>query len=74
VITVFVLMIFTGLGDEEKLYSDKMIFRSLIDCQWYAARMVRVYGNYGYTRPGTEKITAYCLPVEMAEDTEERLY
>ena len=51
-------MIFTGLGDEEKLYSDKMIFRSLVDCQWYAARMVRVYGNYGYTRPGTEKITA----------------
>ena len=73
-ITVFVLMIFTGLGDKEKLYSDKMIFRSLIDCQWYAARIVNVYGNYGYTRPGTEKITAYCLPVEMAEDTEERLY
>ena len=73
-ITVFVLMIFTGLGDEEKLYCDKMIFRSLVDCQWYAARMVRVYGNYGYTRPGTEKITAFCLPVEMAEDTEERLY
>ena len=73
-ITVFVLMIFTGLGDEEKLYSDKMIFRSLIDCQWYAARIVNVYGNYSYTRPGTEKITAFCLPVEMAEDTEERLY
>jgi hypothetical protein len=74
VITVFVLMIFTGLGDKEKLYSDKMIFRSLVDCQWYAARIVNVYGNYGYTRPGTEKITAYCLPVEIAEDTEERLY
>jgi hypothetical protein len=51
-----------------------MIFRSLVDCQWYAARIVNVYGNYGYTRPGTEKITAYCLPVEIAEDTEERLY
>ena len=73
-ITVFVLMIFTGLGDKEKLYSDKMIFRSLIDCQWYAARIVNVYGNYGYTRPGTEKITAYCLPLEIPKDTEERLY
>jgi hypothetical protein len=51
-----------------------MIFRSLIDCQWYAARIVNVYGNYGYTRAGTEKITAYCLPREIPEDTNERLY
>jgi len=74
VITVFVLMVYIGLGENEKLHSDKMIFRSLVDCQWYAARMVRVYGNYGYTRAGTEKITAYCLPREIPEDTNERLY
>jgi len=74
VITVFVLMVFIGLGDNEKLHSDKMIFRSLVDCQWYAARIVNVYGNYGYTRPGTEKITAYCLPKELREGSGERLY
>ena len=73
-ITVFVLMVFIGLGENQKLHSDKMIFRSLVDCQWYAARMVRVFGNYGYTRAGTEKITAYCLPREIQEGTNERLY
>ena len=73
-ITVFVLMVYIGLGENQKLHSDKMIFRSLVDCQWYAKRIVKVYGNYGSTRAGTQKITAYCLPKELREGSGERLY
>ena len=73
-LTVFVLTVYMGLGEDKKLIHDKMLFRSLVDCQWYAARVVKTYGNYEFYRAGTDKITAYCLPVEIPENSERRLY
>tara|TARA_R100000234_G_scaffold85801_1_gene54708 strand:+ start:1543 stop:1767 length:225 start_codon:yes stop_codon:yes gene_type:complete len=73
-LTVFVLTVYMGLGDDKRLIHDKMLFRSLVDCQWYAARVVKTYGNYEFYRAGTDKITAYCLPLEIPDDTDQRLY
>ena len=73
-LTVFVLTVYLGLGEDKKLIHDKMLFRSLVDCQWYAARIVKTYGNYEFYRAGTDKITAYCLPLEIPDDTDQRLY
>ena len=73
-LTVFVLTVYMGLGEDKKLIHDKMRFRSLVDCQWYAARVVKTYGNYEFYRAGTDKITAYCLPVEIPENSDRRLY
>lgn len=73
-LTVFVLSVYLGLGENKKLIHDKMLFESLIDCQWYASRIVKTYGNYEFYRAGTDKITAYCLPVEIPNNTDQRLY
>jgi len=73
-LTVFVLTVYMGLGEDKKLIHDKMLFESLIDCQWYASRIVKTYGNYDFYRAGTDKITAYCLPVEIPNNTDQRLY
>jgi len=73
-LTVFVLTVYMGLGEDKKLIHDKMLFESLIDCQWYASRIVKTYGNYEFYRAGTDKITAYCLPLEIPDDTDQRLY
>ena len=73
-LTVFVLTVYMGLGDDKRLIHDKMLFRSLVDCQWYAARVVKTYGNYEFYRAGTDKITAYCLPVEIPDNSDRRLY
>ena len=73
-LTVFVLSVYLGLGEDKKLIHDKMLFESLIDCQWYASRIVKTYGNYEFYRAGTEKITAYCMPIEIPKNTDQRLY
>ena len=73
-LTVFVLTVYMGLGEDKTLIHDKMLFRSLVDCQWYAARVVKTYGNYEFYRAGTDKITAYCLPVEIPNNSDRRLY
>lgn len=73
-LTVFVLTVYMGLSEDKKLIHDKMLFRSLVDCQWYAARVVKTYGNYEFYRAGTDKITAFCLPIEIPKNTDQRLY
>lgn len=72
-ITVFTLFVYMGLGEDRKLFHKEMLFESLVDCQWYASRIVKTYGNYGTYRAGTDKITAYCLPKEIQRGSA-RLY
>lgn len=62
-ITVFVLMLYIG----DKLESDKMIFRSVNTCNWYAAQLVKRYGNYRYYDhiPKDKRATSYCVPREV---------
>jgi len=71
VITVFVLMLYIG----DNLESNKMIFRSVKTCNWYASELVKRYGNYRhYDRvPSDKKATAYCIPREV-DPSKTRIY
>ena len=51
-IHVFLLFVYMGLGDDKRLKSNDMYFRSVDDCVYYAQRLAKQGNN----------ITAYCLP------------
>ena len=55
-----------------KVQSQDMYFRSVIDCNFYAAEITKRYGNYGQYRsvPSEHKATAYCKPVMVPESKE----
>ncbi len=61
-IHAFLLFVFVGIGEEKRLVSNDMHFRSVDDCVYYAQRL---------HKQGQE-ITAYCLPKLVDEDT--RIY
>ncbi len=58
-IHVFLLFVFVGLGEEQRLKSNDMYFRSVDDCMYFAQRLHKQ----------GQKITAYCLPVMVDKDT-----
>ena len=47
-----------------------MFFRGIETCNWYAAKIVKRYGNYSYyyAVPQEHKATAYCKPVWVSKD------
>lgn len=49
-----------------------MYFRNINDCNYFAARITKRYGNYKYTDfvPEKHRATAYCKPVYIPETTE----
>ena len=58
-IHAFLLFVFVGIGEDKRLKSNDMYFRSVDDCVYFAQRLHK----QGKT------ITAYCLPVVIAKDT-----
>ena len=58
-IHVFVLVIL--LGDVPQR-GEPMYFRNINDCNYFASRVVKRYGNYSYSDlvPEKHKATAYC--------------
>ena len=58
-IHVFLLFVFVGLGEEKRLISNDMYFRSVDDCVYFAQRLHKQGQN----------ITAYCLPKVVDENT-----
>ena len=58
-IHVFLLFVFVGLGEEQRLKINDMYFRSVDDCVYFAQRLHKQ----------GQKITAYCLPVMVDKDT-----
>ena len=58
-IHVFLLFVYVGMGEEKKLVSNDMFFRSVDDCVYFAQRLHKQGQN----------ITAYCLPKLVDENT-----
>jgi len=58
----FLLFVFLGVGEDKRLVSNDMYFADVNDCVYFAQRLHKQ----------GEKITAYCLPKMVDEDT--RLY
>ncbi len=48
-----------------------MYFKNINDCNYFAARVVKRYGNYNYSSlvPEQHKATAYCKPVWIKRET-----
>ena len=49
-----------------------MYFRNINDCNYFASKIVKRYGNYGssYLVPKEHRATAYCKPVYISKETE----
>jgi len=58
-IHVFLLFVFVGFGEDQRLKSNDMYFRSVDDCVYFAQRLHKQ----------GQKITAYCLPVMVDKET-----
>ncbi len=58
-IHVFLLFVYVGFGENERLISKDMYFRDLNECVWYAQKLHKQ----------GQKITAYCLPKLVNEAT-----
>ena len=58
-IHAFLLFVYVGVGDSERLISKDMYFRNLNECVWYAQKLHKQ----------GRKITAYCLPKLVDKDT-----
>lgn len=63
-IVAFSLIMFTGVGDARREVVTNLVFHSVVDCQWYAKRLARQYGNYKYVDlvDPRDRITTYCVP------------
>jgi hypothetical protein len=63
-IHVFLLMVYLGVGEDRRLISDNMYFRSVSDCNFFASEVTKRYGNYeyGYYLDPRDRVTAYCVP------------
>lgn len=59
------------LGDVEQRMVP-MYFRNINDCNYYASRIVKRYGNYKSSDwlPDKHRATSYCKPVYIPETTE----
>ena len=61
---VFLLLVYLGLGDDRRLVSGDMYFRSITDCNYFASEASKRWGSYGsidWIDP-RDRVTAYCLP------------
>ena len=68
-IRVFLLLVYLGVGDERRLVSDDMYFKSVKECNFYASELSKRYGNYGYIdrMDKKDRVTAYCVPKYIKE-------
>jgi hypothetical protein len=61
---VFLLLVYLGVGEDRVRISNDMYFRSILDCNFYAAQVSKRYGNYSHTdwMDSRDRVTAYCVP------------
>lgn len=72
-IHVFLLMVYLGTGDDRRLVSNTMYFRSVTSCNFFASQVTKRYGNFMYQDylDSRDRATAYCVPVHVKEDSVE---
>jgi len=61
----FLLVILLG---DVRQPGQPMYFRNINDCNYFAERVVKKYGNY-YDLPKNHIVTAYCKPVWISAET-----
>lgn len=68
-IHAFLLIVLIGGVDVNR--KTPMFFRNINDCLYFAKQSAKQYGNYefSYLIPEKHRVTAYCKPVYIREDT-----
>ena len=63
-IDAFLLLVYLGTGDFRKLESGDMHFQSITECNYFASRVSKRYGNYTSSQyiDQKDRVTAYCVP------------
>ena len=66
---VFLLLVYLGTGDSRQLVSGDMYFWSIDDCNYFASRLAKRYGNYRYSDylDPKDRVTSYCVPKYLKE-------
>lgn len=61
---VFLLLVYLGVGDSRNLVSNDMYFRSIVECNFFAAEIARRYGTYSSLDAidPRDRTTVYCIP------------
>ena len=74
-IHAFLLMLYLGTGEHRTLESADMYFYDVNDCNYFAAKLARRYGNYRYAQyiDPKDRATAYCVP-KYVNPTNVRIY
>jgi len=68
---VFLLLVYLGTGDSRQLISNDMYFWDVNDCNYFASKLAKRYGNYQYNSymDPKDRVTAYCVPKYLKRDT-----
>jgi len=74
-LTVFLLVMFLGTGDERREVKTNLRFYSVTECNFFARELARRYGNYQTIErmDHRDRVTTYCVPQEIDPD-ELRVY
>lgn len=61
---VFLLLVYLGVGDERYLASNDMYFRSILECNFFAAEIAKRYGTHSSLDAidRRDRATVYCIP------------
>jgi len=61
---VFLLLVYLGIRDDRNLVSNDMYFRSITECNFFAAEIAKRYGTHTSLDAidGRDRATVYCIP------------
>ena len=66
-IDVFLLLVYLGVGEDRRMESNKMHFRDLNECNYFASQLSKRYGTYRHRGAidRRDRVTAYCVPRQV---------
>lgn len=75
IVDAFLLMVYLGVGDARQLVSNQMYFYNINECNYFASKVAKRYGNYVYSAhmDKRDRVTAYCIPAPVNKE-EVRIY
>mgnify|MGYP006908215179 FL=1 len=66
-LTVFLLVMYLGGGDDRRPVQTNLHFYSVTECNFFAKELAKRYGNYRYSdfMDKRDRATLYCIPVTV---------
>ena len=70
---VFLLQLYLGIGEQRRLISNDMYFRSIVQCNFFAKELSKRYSTYA-AMDKRDRATAYCVPKYVQEGAGIEIY